>query len=110
MRPEIDSDLEAHIYRDNINYLQKQLQESYKKNLELRTKLSELEPILKLNKYYIKVVSSLFQQEATSLVVYAYSEEQLKEMFKEYEIISCKNVDNGTEQEEITDDILSTDA
>jgi predicted RNase H-like nuclease (RuvC/YqgF family) len=110
MRPEIDSDLEAQIYRDNINYLQKQLQESYKKNLELRTKLSELEPIIKLNKYYIKVVSSLFQHEATSLVVYAYSEEQLKEVFKEYEIISCTNVDNITEQEEIIDDTLSTDA
>ncbi len=45
MRPEIDSDLEAQIYRDNINYLQKKLQESYKKKLKLRTKLSELETI-----------------------------------------------------------------
>ena len=45
-------------------------------------------------KYYIKIVSSLFQNEATSLVVYAYSEEQLKDIFKEYEIISCSNVDN----------------
>jgi hypothetical protein len=110
MRPEIDSDLEAQIYRDNIHYLQKQLQESYKKNLELRTKLSESEPILKMNKYYIKVVSSLFQHEATSLIVYGYNMQHLKDVFKEYEIISCTNVDNGTEQEEITDDILSTEA
>ena len=42
--------------------------------------------------------------------MYAYSEEQLKEVFKEYEIISCTNVDNITEQEEIIDDTLSTDA
>tara|TARA_R100000995_G_scaffold77109_1_gene47018 strand:+ start:98 stop:250 length:153 start_codon:yes stop_codon:yes gene_type:complete len=48
-------------------------------------------------KYYIKVVTSLFQNEATSLVVYAYSKEQLKDIFKEYEIISCTNVDDITE-------------
>ena len=42
-------------------------------------------------KYYIRVVSSLFQNESTQLVVYAYSEEQLKDIFKEYEIISCTN-------------------
>ena len=38
MRPEIDSDLEAQIYRDNIHYLQQQLQEAYKRIGELTYK------------------------------------------------------------------------
>ena len=46
MAHEIEPDLEMQIYRNNINDLQKQLQESYQRNLQLRTKLTELETIL----------------------------------------------------------------
>ena len=47
-------------------------------------------------KYHIKL-SVQEHTSTTSLVIYAYSEEQLKDMFKEYQIISCTNVDNITE-------------
>ena len=46
MTHKIEPDLEMQIYRNNINDLQKQLQEAYQRNLQLRTKLTELETIL----------------------------------------------------------------
>ena len=41
-----------------------------------------------MNRYYVEIVNSLFSESSMYLYVFAYSAEQVRDMFKEYQILS----------------------
>ena len=41
-----------------------------------------------MNRYYVEIVNSLFSETSLYLYVFAYSAEQVRDMLKEYKILS----------------------